>query len=53
MFYKKTVNNFLNSEQKIIYAKKKANNFLNNAERKIILCKIIEIVYTENSDQFL
>ena len=47
MFYKKTVNNFLNSEQKIIYAKKKANNFLNNAEQIIILCKIVE-----NNEQF-
>ena len=53
MFYEKTVNNFLNSEQKIIYAKKRANNFLNNAEQKIILCKIVEIVYIENNDQFL
>ena len=53
MFHEKTVNNFLNSEQKIIYAKKRANNFLNNAEQKIILYKIIEIVYTENSEQFL
>ena len=53
MFYEKTVNNFLNSEHKIIYAKKRANNFVNNAEQKIILCKIIEIVYTENSEQFL
>ena len=53
MFYEKIVNNFLNSEQKIIYAKKRANNFLNNAEQKIILCKIVEIVYTENSEQFL
>ena len=53
MFYKKTVNNFLNGEQKIIYAKKRANNFLNNAEQKIILCKIVEIFYTENSEQFL
>ena len=26
MFYEKTVNNFLNSEQKIIYAKKRTNN---------------------------
>ena len=47
------MNNFLNSEQKIIYAKKRANNFLNNAKQKIILCKIVEIVYTENSEQFL
>ena len=53
MFYEKTVNNFLNSEQKIIYAKKRANNFLNNAEQKIILCKIVEIVYIENYEQFL
>ena len=52
MFYEKTVNNFSNSEQKIIYAKKRANNFLNNVEQKIILCKIVEIVYTENNEQF-
>ena len=53
MFYKKTVNNFLNSEHKIIYAEKRVNNFLNNAEHKIILCKMLEIVYTENNEQFL
>ena len=53
MFYEKTGNNFLNSEQKIIYAEKRVNNFLNNAEQKIILCKILEIVYAENSEQFL
>ena len=53
VFYEKIVNNFLNSEQKMIYAKKRANNFLNNTEQKIILCKIVEIVYTENSEQFL
>ena len=53
MFYEKTMNNFLNSEQKIIYAKKRVNNFLNNAEYKIILCKIVEIFYIENSEQFL
>ena len=47
MFHEKTVNNFLNSEQKIIYAKKRANNFINN------LCKIVEIVYTEKNEQFL
>ena len=41
-----------NSEQKIIYAKKRANNFLNNVEHKINLCKIVEIVYTKNSEQF-
>ena len=44
---------FLNSEHKIIYAKKRAKNFLNNAEQKIILCKIVGIFYTENSEQFL
>ena len=43
----------LNSEQSIIYAEKRVNNFFNNAEQKIILCKIIEIFYTENSEQFL
>ena len=46
-------NNFWNSEQKIIYAEKRVKNFLNNAEQKIILCKIVEIVYVENSEQFL
>ena len=53
MFYEKTANNFLNSEQRIIYVEKRVNNFLNNAEQKIILCKILEIVYAENSEQFL
>ena len=47
-FYEKTVNNFLNSEQKIIYAEKRVNNFLNNVEQKIILCKMLEIVCAEN-----
>ena len=53
MFYEKTMNNFFNSEQKIIYAEKRVNNFLNNAEHKIILCRLLEIVYAENSEQFL
>ena len=53
MFYEKTGNNFLNSEHKIIYAEKRVNSFLNNAKQKIILCKIVEIVYAENSEQFL
>ena len=53
LFYEKTMNNFSNSEQKIIYAEKRVNNFLNNAEQKIVLCKIVEIVYAENSEQFL
>ena len=52
MFYEKIVNNFLNSEQRIIYEEKTMNNFLNNAEYKIILCRILEIVYVENSEQF-
>ena len=52
MFYEKTGNNFLNSEQKIIYAKKRVNNFLNNAEHKIILYKIVEIVYAETMNNF-
>ena len=33
--------------------KKRVNNFVNNAELKIILCKMLEIVYAENSEQFL
>ena len=53
MFYEKTWNNFLNSEQKIIYAEKRVNNFLNNAEQKTILCRMLEIVYAENNEQFL
>ena len=44
---------FLNSEQKIIYAEKRVNNFLNNAEQKIILCRMLEIVYAENRERFL
>ena len=52
-FMRKTVNDFLNSEQKIIYVEKRVDNFLNNAEQKIILCKMLEIVYAENSEQFL
>ena len=53
MFYEKKANDFLNSEQKIIYAEKRVNNFLNNVEQKIILCKMLEIVYIENCEQFL
>ena len=53
MFYEKTANNFLNGEQRIIYTEKRVNNFLNNAEQKIISCKMLEIVYVENSEQFL
>ena len=53
MFYEKIVNDFLNSEYKIIYTEKRVNNFLNNVEQKIILCKMLEIVYAENSEQFL
>ena len=52
MFYEKTWNNFLNSEQKIIYPEKRVNNFLNNAEQKIILCRMLEIVYVEKNEQF-
>ena len=29
------------------------NNFFNNAKQKIILCKMLEIVYAENNEQFL
>ena len=47
------MNDFLNSEQKIIYAEKRVNNFVNNAKQKIILCKMLEIVYVEKGAQFL
>ena len=53
MFYEKTGNNFLKSEQKVIYAEKRVNKFLNNTEHKIILCRMLEIVYAENREQFL
>ena len=52
MFYEKAANNFLNSEHRIIYEEKRVNNFLNNAEQKITLCRILEIIYVENSEQF-
>ena len=52
MFYEKAVNNLCN-EQRIIYVEKRMNNFLNNAEHKIILCRMLEIVYAENSEHFL
>ena len=29
------------------------NNFSNNVEQKLILCRMLEIVYAENSEQFL
>ena len=54
VFYEKTVNNFLISEQKIIYLENRVNFFFkNNAEQKIILCRMLEIVFAENSEQFL
>ena len=53
VFYEKTGNNYLNNEQKIIYAEKRVNNFSNNTEQKIILCRMLEIVYVENNEQFL
>ena len=44
---------FLSSEYKIIYAEKRVKFFLNNVEQKIILCKMLEIGYAENSEQLL
>ena len=32
------------------YLEKIVNNFLNNAEQEIILCRMLEIVYAENSE---
>ena len=46
------MNNFLNSENKIIYAEERVNYFLNNVEQKIILCRMLKIVYAENGEQF-
>ena len=45
------MNNFLHSEQKTIYAEKRMNNFVNNAEQKIILCKMLEIVYARSEER--
>ena len=44
------MNDFLNSEQKIIYAEMRVNNILNNAEQKINLCSTLEIVYAKNNE---
>ena len=33
--------------------RKTVNNFSNNTEQKIILCRILKIVYAEKSEQFL
>ena len=52
MFFEKIGNKFLSSEHKIIYTEERVNNFVNNAKQKIILCKMLEIVYAENSEQF-
>ena len=53
MFYKRIGKNSSNSDQKIIFAEKRVNNFLNNAELKIILHRMLEIVYVQNSEHFL
>ena len=52
-FMRKQGKFFLNNEQKIIYIEKKVNNFVNNAKHKIIVCKLLEIVYVKNSEQLL
>ena len=31
----------------------RVNNFLNNAEQKIILCRMLKLVYAKNNEQFL
>ena len=41
------------NEQIIIYVEKIVNNFSSNAEHKIILCKMLKIVYAENSEKVL
>ena len=52
-FMRKQGTIFLNSEQKIIYVENRVNNFLNNDEQRIILCRMLEIVYAKNREQFL
>ena len=52
MFYDKKGNNLLSCELKIIYGEKRVKNFLNNAEQKITLCRMLQIVYAENSEIF-
>ena len=52
IFKKKTqkpfkCNNCANAKNSLC---KRVNNFVNNAEQKIILCKMLEIVYAENSE---
>ena len=53
MSYEKTGKTFLNTVPKIILAEKESEISFNNAEQKIILCKMLELVYVENSKQFL
>ena len=53
VFYERTGNNSLNSDQKIIFAEMRVNNYLINAGQKIILHRMLEIVYVENCEQFL
>ena len=43
----------LNNFSKIYFLRKESEQFLNNVEQKIILCKMLEIVYAKNSEQFL
>ena len=43
----------LNNFSKIYFFTKESEQFLNNVKQKIILYKMLEIVYTENSEQFL
>ena len=54
MFHEKTVNNFLNSEQKIIYAKKRANNFINNLckSQKLFIQKKMNNFYEKTMNNF-
>ena len=35
-----------------VFYEKTVNNFLNNAKQKIILCRMLEVVYAKNSEQF-
>ena len=53
LFFQIDLKKMLNNFSKIYFLRKESEQFLNNVEQKIILCKMLEIVYAENSEQFL
>ena len=53
LFFQIDLKKMLNNFSKIYFFRKESEQFLNNVEQKIILCKMLEIVYAENSEKFL